>query len=78
MTKRQIQVFKKSLILNTQVVDFLSQSQSNLLYRQVVKRKRFTDEISEPSDLDLDDEEDILAGDDSADEYNPGEHYMAW
>jgi hypothetical protein len=42
--------------------------------RQVVKRKRFTDEISEPSDLDLDDDdEDILAGDDSADEYNPDE-----
>ena len=59
---------------NGQKSEILTTWCMNAPQRTTVKRKRFTDEISEPSDLDEeDDEQEAFADLDSEDEYNPEE-----
>ena len=62
---------KEEPYIKTEVTDSHRTSEVYGL-RKVVKRKKFTDEISEPSDLD--DDEDIDPLEDSEDEYNPDDN----
>jgi hypothetical protein len=61
-------------------IEVMDSERTSAIYglRKSIKRKRFTDEVSEPSDLDLtDDEEELLLGEDkydyTSDEYAPDE-----